>query len=882
MNATAPKTTYLTDYEIPPYLAREIELKFDLDEQETVVHARSRLYRNPASRDAAAQLRLTGVDLRLREIAVDAQVLTAADYSLDEESLTLLRTPAEFTLDVTTIITPQENTSLEGLYKSGAMFCTQCEAEGFRKITYFLDRPDVLCSYTTTVVANKARYPVLLSNGNPITSGEQPGNRHWVTWQDPFPKPTYLFALVAGDLAVREDTFTTRSGREVKLRIFVEHHNADKCEHAMASLIKAMRWDEEAFGLEYDLDIYMIVAADDFNMGAMENKGLNIFNSKYVLARPDTATDADYEGIESVVAHEYFHNWTGNRVTCRDWFQLSLKEGLTVFRDQEFSSDVGSRAVKRIQDVRILRGAQFAEDSGPMAHPIRPASYMEISNFYTVTVYNKGAEVIRMIHTLIGAQAFRAGMDLYFQRHDGQAVTTEDFVQAMADASGCELHQFQRWYNQAGTPELKVKGEYDSAAKTYTLTINQSCAPTPGQAEKKPFHIPLSVALHGGDGRVLETHLAETPGAAEHILDIRETEHAFVFRAVNEAPVPSLLRGFSAPVKLTIDRADSELAHLLAHDRDSFNRWDAGQELAMKLMLRAISHPADTELPERTRKFVAAMGETLRNKDLDKALIAEALMLPGEGYIGLQLKDIDPDKVHEARQALRSAMATQLQSGFLDFYKANQSNRPYSNDSESIGRRSLKNVCLDYLLQVDDPDDPDGRGLAMAQFHQSDNMTDSITALRVLSNVDCEERETALAEFYARWQGDVLVLDKWFTIQAVSHLPSTLSTVESLLIHPVFDIRNPNKVRAVIGAFCHGNPVRFHAPDGSGYRFLSDKVSEIDRLNPQLAARLVGAFNRWRQFEAGRAKLMRAELERILAMERLSKDTYEVASKAAG
>ncbi len=879
MNHAAPKTVFLANYEVPPFLADDIELTFELDEQETVVHACSRLKRNPASNHSHSPLRLDGVDLRLRRIAVDGKALTPADYSVEEEALIVPNVPTEFTLDVTTVIAPQDNTSLEGLYKSGAMFCTQCEAEGFRKITYFLDRPDVLCRYKTTVIANKARYPVLLSNGNPIASGEQPGSRHWVTWQDPFPKPTYLFALVAGDLAVQEDRFTTRSGRKVQLRIYVEHHNADRCDHAMASLIKAMHWDEETFGLEYDLDIYMIVAVDDFNMGAMENKGLNIFNSKYVLARPDTATDADYEGIESVVAHEYFHNWTGNRVTCRDWFQLSLKEGLTVFRDQEFSSDMGSRAVKRIQDVRVLRGAQFAEDSGPMAHPIRPASYMEISNFYTVTVYNKGAEVIRMIHTLIGADAFRAGMDLYCQRHDGQAVTTEDFVSAMADASGRDLDQFQRWYDQAGTPEMRIGGEYDPEQEIYTLSVKQSCPPTPESAEKAPFHIPLSVAFYGRDGQALDSRLGETPAATQHTLDIRAADQSFRFESVSEPPVPSLLCGFSAPVKMAVTRTDGELAHLLAHDRDSFNRWDAGQEFTLKLLLQAVADPADPALPARVGKFTAAIGKTLRDKRLDKALIAEALMLPSEGYVGLQIDNIDPDRVHRARQDLRTALAGDLRTTFLDIYKANQSNLPYSNDPESVGRRSLKNVCLDYLLRLDSAE---SREIGMTQFRQSDNMTDSIAALRVLSNVDCEEREIALADFYRHWQGDVLVLDKWFTIQAVSHLPSTLATIESLLGHPAFDIRNPNKVRALIGVFCHGNPVRFHAPDGSGYRFLSDKVLQIDRLNPQLAARLVGAFNRWKQFESGRAKLMHGELERVLASEKLSKDTYEVASKAVG
>jgi len=683
---------------------------------------------------------------------------------------------------------------------------------------------------------------------------------------------------VAGDLACVEDRFTTCSGREVALKIFVEKHNADKCDHAMASLIRSMRWDEEVFGLEYDLDIFMIVAVDDFNMGAMENKGLNVFNSKYVLAKPETATDNDFAAIEGVIAHEYFHNWTGNRVTCRDWFQLSLKEGLTVFRDQEFSADMTSAAVKRIQEVRVLRSHQFAEDAGPMAHPVRPDSYMEISNFYTVTIYNKGAEVIRMMHTLLGAEGFRKGMDLYFQRHDGQAVTTEDFVKAMEDANGEDLSQFRLWYSQAGTPTVTVSGDYDEAAKTFTLKLAQSCPATPGQPVKKPFHIPIRLGLLDGYGRDMNLDLENQSGnsTSERVLSLTEGEQQFRFYNLPEAPMPSVARGLSAPITVNAPRDDSALAFLASHDNDPFNRWDAAQEFATKAIMGQIDNYQGGRPLNLDGAFLQSFSQTLGEQQLDKALIAEALMLPSESYLADGMQTIDVDAIHAARQSMRRGLAGALDETLRQVYRANLSNEAYCYDAESAGRRSLKNVCLSYLMELDDQEI---RDWCMSQFQQADNMTDVLTSLGLFVNTDCPEREQVIAEFHQRWKHDTLVLDKWFSLQAMSHLPGTLASVEKLMADPAFDLRNPNKVRSLVGAFSHGNPVRFHDADGSGYRFLADRVKEIDAINPQVAARLMGAFSRWRKFDGERQRLMQAELERILATANLSKDVYEIASK---
>jgi aminopeptidase N len=877
---TAARTIYRKDYSVPPYLVEAIELHFDLDPERTVVRSRLQLRRNPAT-SGAPPLVLDGQELELLEIELDGRPLAAESYRLEAESLTIESVPDAFALEVTTAIRPAANTALEGLYVSSGNFCTQCEPEGFRRITYYPDRPDVMARFTTTVAGDRERYPVLLSNGNPVAQGELKDGRHFVTWQDPFPKPAYLFALVAGRLACIEDVFVTASGREVALRFYVEERNRDKCAHAVASLKEAMAWDEATFGLEYDLDIYMVVAVDDFNMGAMENKGLNIFNSKYVLALPETATDADYQGIEGVIGHEYFHNWTGNRVTCRDWFQLSLKEGLTVFRDQEFSADMTSRAVKRIQDVRVLRNAQFPEDAGPLAHPVRPDSYQEINNFYTTTVYNKGAEVIRMQHTLLGAAGFRRGLELYFQRHDGQAVTVDDFVAAMAAAGGVDLTQFKRWYAQAGTPVLAARGAWDGANRSYTLTLSQKTAATPGQERKEPFHIPVAVGLLGRDGSDLPLDLAgeEAAGATTRVLQLCDEEQSFTFRNVPEPPVPSLLRGFSAPVKVEIDLLDSDLAFLWAHDSDPFNRWEAGQQLATRVLLGLATDAQAGHalgLPEVLRRAFAG---ALTDPAADPALLAQALLLPTEGYLAEQMAVADPDAIHAAREFVRATLGTGLQKELQTAYMLNRVEGPYRPEPAAVGRRSLRNLCLAYLAASGHP-----RGLALADRHYrlADNMTDAMAGLAVLANGESDLRTPALGDFYSRWHHDPLVVDKWLSLQAMAPLPGTLGEVERLLVHPAFTIKNPNKVRALIGAFAHGNPVCFHAADGSGYRFVAERILELDPLNPQVAARLAGAFGRWRRFGEARQQLMREQLQRILGAPRLSRDVAEVVGKTLG
>ncbi len=870
-----PQTTYLKDYRPPAYLIDRVGLTVELGEEESRVRSRLELRRNPDSDERDAPLRLHGEELELLSLALDGRALSGDEYALDGEGLTVHRVPERFSLESEAAIYPQNNTALEGLYRSGALFCTQCEAEGFRKITWFLDRPDVMARFTTTIIADRARYPVLLSNGNPIEEQDLGDGRHRVTWEDPFPKPCYLFALVAGDLRDIRDRYTTASGREVDLRIYVEPENIDKCDHAMASLKHAMAWDEAHYGREYDLDIYMIVAVNDFNMGAMENKGLNIFNSKYVLARPDSATDRDFQGIEGVIAHEYFHNWTGNRITCRDWFQLSLKEGLTVFRDQEFSADMGSRGVKRIEDVRLLRAHQFAEDASPMAHPVRPDSYMEINNFYTVTVYEKGAEVVRMQYNLLGPEAYRQGSDLYFERHDGQAVTTDDFVRCMEDASGKDLQQFRLWYAQAGTPELMVRDEYDAAEQRYILTVEQSCPATPGQPEKAPMHIPLAMGLLDSEGNDLPLQLEGEGAAVEgtRVLELRQASEQYVFINVPERPAPSLLRGFSAPVKLRYDYSDEALMFLMAHDSDGFNRWDAAQTLAQKILLQRVTEP-QAQIPPG---FIEAFRRALNDPASDKALLAEILTLPSESWLGDQMAQVDVEAVHRAREGVRRDLAQALRNDFMAIYEANRETGGYQVDAESIGRRSLKNLCLGYLMQLEDEE---LQQLCVDQYGKGHNMTDVMAALALLADSDAPQREAVLEDFYKRWQDDPLVLDKWFGVQAMSKRDDTLQQVIGLMEHPAFSIRNPNKVRALVGAFCSGNPVRFHAADGSGYRFLADRVLELNALNPQVAARMLRIMARWRRYDSGRQDLMREQLQRVLNAEALSRDVYEVASKS--
>ncbi|MFH1216722.1 MAG: aminopeptidase N [Pseudomonadota bacterium] len=877
MKSKAPEIKYREDYSPPLYLIDEVDLSFSLGDEQTLVISRLHCRRNGTNGHEAPPLVLDGEELELLSVFLDNRKLKKNEYRLDEESLTILHPPEKFILEITTLIRPRNNTSLEGLYQSSGNFCTQCEAQGFRKITYFLDRPDVMSRYTTTIEADKS-IPVLLANGNLVEKREAGGDRHYAKWHDPFPKPCYLFALVAGDLVRIEDTFTTASGRKVDLHIYAQSHNGDKCDHAMQSLKKAMRWDEQVFGLEYDLDLYMIVAVDDFNMGAMENKGLNVFNSKYVLARPETATDDDYAGIEGVIAHEYFHNWTGNRITCRDWFQLSLKEGLTVFRDQQFSADMTSGAVKRLHDVTMLRNFQFIEDGGPMAHPVRPDSYIEINNFYTVTVYEKGAELIRMMHTLLGADGFRRGMDLYFARHDGQAVTCDEFIRSMEDGGPIDLSQFRNWYSQAGTPEVRVTSSYDPQGGTCILEMRQSCPSTPGQKDKPSFHIPVAVGLLDGAGNDIPLSCQGKQGETL-VLDLTKSEQSFVFETIPDKPVPSLLRGFSAPVKLHYGYTEDELVFLLANDADPFCRWEAGQRLACRILLGLIDDIGNGAKLQLAENFITVFSDLLGQADkADPAFLAQLLALPSEKYLGEQLDVIDVEAIHQARLFVRRTLAEQLQELFAELYRNFSDTSPYRYDQQSAGRRSLKNVALSYLMQLNDPDVMDQ---CLRQFEQADNMTDVLAALQsIVHNPDCPERKGVLVSFYGQWQKDTLVLDKWFSLQATAPLPETLSEVKWLMRHPAFSIKNPNKVRSLIGAFCSGNQLCFHEKSGAGYTFLADRVLELNGMNPQIAARMVSPLSRWRRFDKDRQKLMKRELKRILDGENLSKDVYEVATKS--
>jgi aminopeptidase N len=867
-------TTLLSDYRPPAFAISSVDLAFDLDPHATKVTARLALHRNPLG-GSDEPLRLNGEALTLTRIARDGVALPEDAYQIDNGILTIPDMPNECMLEIETKTAPAKNTELSGLYLSGGGYFTQCEAEGFRRVTYFPDRPDVMSRYTVSITADKTSVPVMLSNGNPGPVEDLGNGRHRVVWTDPHPKPCYLFALVAGDLVAVKDAFTTASGRHVDLGIYVRRGDEDKCAHAMRSLKTSMRWDEEAFGLEYDLDVFNIAAVSDFNMGAMENKGLNVFNTKYVLAKPDTATDGDYQGIESVIAHEYFHNWTGDRVTCRDWFQLSLKEGLTVYRDQEFSADQGSRAVKRIGDVRGLRAAQFREDGGPMAHPVQPKSYLAIDNFYTATVYSKGAEVIRMMATIIGREAFRKGMDLYFERHDNSAVTIEDFVAAMADASGVNLDKFKLWYHQAGTPEVSVDDAYDAARKQYRLTIRQSTKPTPGQPDKQPVIIPVAMGLLDGNGQELDTKLtgeaAATPGTRVLLADAAET--TFTFEDVASPPTPSLFRGFSAPIKLS-GIAPERSRFLAAHDTDPFVRWDSGQQYATRVLLDLIPAWHRGETLTVDPGLIEAMSETLAQSDKDPAFVAEAMYLPGEAFLADQMAIADVDAIHAVRDIARVAIGDALRDRLRATYDHYTDNGPYSIDGVAIGKRSLRNACLSYLSASGDP------SLAKRQFDTAGNMTDSLAALGVLAGIDCPEREAALAAFHAKWREDPLVLDKWFSIQAMSLLPDAVAHVRTLSKHPDFDLRNPNRIRALVGAFASANQVRFHDAKGEGYRFLADIVIALDPANPQVAARLVGPLGQWRRMDAGRQALMQAALSRIVALPALSKNTYEVVSKS--
>ncbi|PXY95069.1 aminopeptidase N [Frischella perrara] len=869
MNKKSPIAKYRLDYKKPDFTIIDIDLEFDLAPELTTVTARSHIVQQNKAQDT---LILDGEDLKLLTININEQ--SWHDYKITESGIEIYHVPEEFTLTIVNEIKPIDNTALEGLYVSGDALCTQCEAEGFRHITYYLDRPDVLARFTTRITANKALYPYLLSNGNRIAQGQLDDGRHWVQWQDPFPKPSYLFALVAGDFDVLCDTFITKSQRKVDLEIYVDKGNLDRSQWAMTSLKNAMQWDESRFGLEYDLDIFMIVAVDFFNMGAMENKGLNIFNSKYVLAKPETATDHDYLGIEGVIGHEYFHNWTGNRVTCRDWFQLSLKEGLTVFRDQEFSADMGSRAVKRIDDVKILRTVQFAEDASPMAHPIRPDKVIEMNNFYTVTVYEKGAEVIRMMHTLLGEEKFQAGMQLYFQRHDGSAATCDDFVQAMQDASGIDLTHFKLWYSQSGTPELTITDHYDQQNQQYTLTVKQMTPPTLDQSEKQPLHIPLAIELYQGSGELI--NLQYQGQTINQVLNLHQAQQQFIFDNVKEKPIIALLQDFSAPVKLHYNYQDNELIFLMQKANNAFNRYDAAQMLLAKYIYLNVSNYQQKQSLILPDTVIDGFRAILLSEQLDSALIAQILTLPSENEIANLFTIVDPDAIYQVRKFLLCQFANGLYDELYAIY--HHHSLPYYRITHTdMAKRALRNCCLYILSFADNKKQADL--LVKNQYEQADNMTDSLAALHtaVMAQLPC--KDILLTDFDEQWHKDGLVMDKWFALQASSP-NNALQIVKTLLTHRSFSLNNPNRVRSLIGAFVNNNPAAFHMLDGSGYHFLVEILTELNQKNPQVASRLIDPLIRLKRYDEKRASLMRDALARLLKLNNLSNDLYEKITKA--
>ncbi|ENJ1792598.1 aminopeptidase N [Vibrio parahaemolyticus] len=862
----APQAKYRKDYQAPSHTITDIDLTFDLYDNDTIVTALSKVVQKGES----TTLELDGEGLELRSVKVDGE--DWAHHEVKEASLVLSDLPAEFELEIITKIDPEANTALEGLYKSGGAFCTQCEAEGFRRITYYLDRPDVLAKYTTKVIADKATYPYLLSNGNRIAQGEAENGRHWVQWQDPHPKPAYLFALVAGDFDVLGDKYTTMSGRNVDLEIFVDKGNLDRAGHAMTSLINSMKWDEERFGLEYDLDIYMIVAVDFFNMGAMENKGLNIFNSKFVLANDQTATDRDYLGIEAVIGHEYFHNWTGNRVTCRDWFQLSLKEGLTVFRDQEFSSDLGSRAVNRIDNVRIIRGPQFAEDASPMSHPIRPDKVIEMNNFYTLTVYEKGSEVIRMYHTLLGEEGFQKGMKLYFERHDGTAATCEDFVSAMEDATGVDLKQFRLWYSQSGTPTLRVNSEYNAEAKTYALTVEQFTEATQDQAEKQALHIPFDIELYDSKGQIIP--LIINGESVHNVLDIKQDKQTFVFENVAEQPVPSLLREFSAPVKLEYDYSDAELIFLMKHATNDFARWDASQMLLAKYIRQNVTNVQTGSEVQLSEDLIDAFRGVLLDENLEPAFIAQVFSLPSINEITGWYKQIDVDAVDTVLNSITVSLSAALEDELSATYHTLKQ-AEYTIDHAAIGKRALRNQCLQFLAHTDK-----GNTLVKAQYEAANNMTDTIAAMSAANSAQLECREELMADYSDKWKHDGLVMDKWFAMQGSNPAEDALEKVKATMNHEAFSLKNPNRTRSLIGSFLAANPVRFHDKSGSGYQFAGEILRQLNDSNPQVASRMIDPLLKFRKYDEARQAMIRAELEKLKAMDNLAKDLFEKVTKA--
>ena len=872
MSAEIRQPIFLKEYKVPSYLIPKTKLRFELGEESTEVQSILSLQKNPHAENKNGFLRLHGEGVELLELKLNGSALSEADYQKDKEFLTITNFPNEGELSIRTRIQPQDNTTLEGLYKSNELFCTQCEAEGFRHITYFLDRPDVLSQYTTTIVADQQNYPTLLSNGNPIDSGTMSDGRHYVTWEDPFPKPSYLFALVAGNLDCLEDSYQTVSGKRVALRIYTEHGYKEQCYHAMDSLKKAMRWDEERFGLEYDLDIYMIVAVQDFNFGAMENKGLNIFNARYILSRFDTATDEDFENIESVVAHEYFHNYTGNRVTCRDWFQLSLKEGLTVFRDQEFTSDLNSRPVKRIQDIRFLRDYQFPEDAGPTAHPVRPESFLEINNFYTVTVYEKGSELIRMLQTLIGREAFTLGVQLYLKKHDGQAATVENFLEAIAESSKTDLKPFRAWYSQAGTPRVCVRSEYSAKNQEYELHFEQSYPQLSVAGERCSVPIPIQIGLLNDGGESISSTETE-------LFLLQKPKDSLLFSGISERPIPSLLRQFSAPVCLEYDYSPEELALLYQRDSDEFNRWDAGQRLATMVIQQGLESLQQGQSPTEPTLLLESFAAILRLGHSDLSFLSQLLTLPSEGYLSAHFQPISPNQLREVLWGLYDALSDQLHVIWKQKYDEIAQPPAENLTTEAVGKRRFRNLCLSYLGRNEKTL---GEELAFQQFEQSQNMTEAVGALNVLTHRSGPLRSQALGSFYQRWQEDALVLDKWFRIQAASRRENVLDDVENLMKHEKFSYHTPNRVRALVGGFSQGNFLRFHHENGKGYQWLAFQIQALDNTNPQVAARLLTPLVRWQQFAEPYQSKMYQALKQIFNTSGLSKDVFEIVCKSLG
>ena len=876
MKDATPQTIYLKDYQVPEYLIEKTELVFELNEDNCKVSSVLHIRRNPDSHSKQSDLFLQGgSELDLQQVALDGVLLTAEAYKRTEEGLVIKQVADAAVVEIDLLIKPHLNTTMMGLYKSRTLYCTQCEAEGFRNITFYLDRPDVMSEFTTKIIADKTLFPVLLSNGNAVEQGDLENGRHFATWHDPFKKPAYLFALVAGDLSVVEDSFTTCSNRDILLQIFVEEKDLNKCDHAMLSLKNSMGWDEQTYGREYDLNRFMIVAVDDFNMGAMENKGLNIFNTSAVLANPKTTTDAAFQRVEAIVAHEYFHNWSGNRVTCRDWFQLSLKEGFTVYRDSQFSADMNSPVVKRIEDVVYLRTHQFAEDAGPMSHPVQPDAYMEINNFYTLTVYEKGAEVVGMIHSLLGDEKFRQGSDLYFSRHDGQAVTIEEFVGAMEEVSGLDLQQFRRWYKQSGTPVVDVHSSYDAVAKTYSLTFEQSCPATPGQSQKKPFVIPIKFGLVDADGQDLPLN---AQGDQSMVFSLYESKQTLVFENIQQPPVPSLLRGFSAPIRLNYDYSSNELAHLMANDSDGFNRWDAGQKLSLKVLNQLIEDAvADRELV-MDQQLIAVLGDVLSDHSLDPAMVCLMLQLPSEAQLHEQAEIIQVQAIHRAREFVRQSIASALQAQLVSTHQRLIETQAYAPEADQIGRRALRNCALGYLMNVEGV----GSELAWQQFNDASNMTDKAAALSAL--VNCETAQDyavqALKTFEQDYADETLAMNLWLQVQATSKLINGLNRVKALMEHSAFNINNPNKARSLLGAFCSANPINFHNVDGSGYGFLQQQIIALNALNPQVAARLVTPLTRWKKLPEPNRGLMREALHQIANHKGLVKDIQEIVTKS--